>query len=539
MRPLLLWIALLGAAPLSQADAQVIAEYSLPALSDKPEMSRYAKFEAPWREHLLQAREAMKIEDPLQRCLAWPDLPGNQWPAGHAASHCRNHFDEQTNKLDLAWLETHLQRGELSAINAALDAQLARHFQPEPNFHEGIHYFYGKIEGDAQSDALTSRWLRAAPEDAYAVLARASYYKSAAWKARGAKYAANTPQSQMTTMSEYVERAVPLYRKAIALNPKLMPAYEGMLDVATIDSLDAVALEAVKGAEAQDPACPSVAMELMGSLRPRWGGSHEAMNAYAGKLKAHIPSRPLLALYLASPYSDMADIMGDVETAEGEQAAYELGVKAVSLGGLDSALSQLGSDTNTLSGREKKQAGASGESIAYLMQTVRFGTADLWARRWLADMFMWRDPAIGLRLADSAIRDEPASHAMNYILAATLYNTRQFKAADHHYAYAAEDPRFRLVALREVAEMWLTAREVSNEMAVARGAPYLATLEREYPKEGRAAFLRLILEERRNGRVQVESMRKALAGHDASDEWQAERAASLRKTLDAAPEGVR
>ena len=87
--------------------------------------------------------------------------------------------------------------------------------------------------------------------------------------------------------------------------------------------------------------------------------------------------------------------------------------------------------------------------------------------------------------------------------------------------------------------MWLTAREVSNEMAVARGAPYLATLEREYPKEGRAAFLRLILEERRNGRVQVESMRKALAGHDASDEWQAERAASLRKTLDAAPEGVR
>lgn len=532
----LLWLAPLLGLMWGQAGAQSIAEYSLTPLPEQPDATRYASFEPKWRTHLLQVREAMKNDDLLQRCLAWPDLPGNQWPAGHAAAHCHNHFDAQADKLGLTWLETQLDAGDLSSIDAALDAQLARHFQPGPAFHESIHQFYEKIDSDERSDALTSRWLRAAPENAYAVLARATYYRRAAWKARGAKYAANTPESQLSTMSQYVERAVPLFRKAIALNPRLMPAYEGMLNVATADSLDAVAVEALQGAQVQDPACPSIAMEFMNAIKPRWGGSHEAMTAYAEKLKPHVASRPLLGLYLASPHADMADVLDSVDTAEAEQAAYELGIEALKRGSLDSAMANLGSVTNAISKRAKQPAGARGESIAYLLQAVRFGTAPLWARRWLAETFMWREPGIGLRLADSVIREEPTSHAAHYFLAAALYNTRQYAPADHHYRFAMEDKTLRMVVLREVAQMWLTAPAVSNELAVAKGAPYVAVLEKEYPKQGGAAFLHLNLEYRRTGRVQLDSMRKALAGHDGSDAWQAGRAGELRKMLEGAPE---
>lgn len=522
----------------SPAIAQPKSDYSQYKLADNPDLALYEQFKGPWREHILQAREAMKIDDPLKRCLAWPDLPGNRWPAGHAAAHCRNHFamdgGARPPRPGLAWLETQLQRGDLKAIDSRLDAELERHFLPEPDFHEAIHYFYLLIQANGQSDALTSRWLRAAPEDAYALLARATYYTRMAAKSRGEKLAAETPRSQLTAMSDYVERAIPLYRKAVSINPRLMPAYEGMLFAARMDSLDAVATEAVKGAEAQDPACPSVAMEYMMSLQPRWGGSYQAMQAYASKLKPHVASRPLLAVYLASPNADLVDVLQNKDTKESVYAAYEPGVEAVMSGSLDSVLADMGDIVQAIDQYEKRPMGGTGEGVAYHLQAVRFGTSPLWGNRWLAELFSWRDPTLGLRFADEIVRLAPAEHRNHYLLAVALDRSGQFEAADKHYAYASEDSGYRLQALREAAQMWLMTREIANEKAIARGEPYVVALEREYPKEGRAGYYRIGLEFRRTGQPNVALGKKALAGTDMSDPWQAERANSLREALPAA-----
>ena len=521
------------------SQAQSSASYAIPPLSDSVQASRYKDFKSPWREHLLKVREVQKFQNPLERCLAWPDLPGNQWPAGHASALCRHYHDDSVGVYRLDWLEKLLQQGDLTSINAALDAQLELHFRPEQQFHEAIHSLVDKIEADERSDTLTSRWLRAAPDDAYALLARATFYRKAAWEARGEKYASETAASQMSRMSELVERAVPLYRKAIAANPRLMPAYEGLLNVATGDSLDTVATEAVRGAKAVDPACVAVAKERMRALQPRWGGSYEAMDAYVEELRPLIATRPLLAQFLGSPAADAANMAGALETAEGDTLAVQMDKQAIAPGANLWDISEAASHVNILSRRNGVGA-ETGESIAYALQYERFqGRPPEWTFNWLSRVYVRRDPAWAMRYADLAVREKPTVPNHQYMLAAALYNTRQYAPADHYYRLAMEDAPHRLASLREVAEMWLTSRQVSNEVAVARGTPYLATLEQEYPKEGRAGFLRLILEERRSGRVRVESMRKALAGHDGSDEWQAERAASLRKALDAAPEGVR
>lgn len=532
-----LWLPLLFAAGSGHAWAQTSAdtEYQFPSLSEKIDPARYAQFGKPWREHLLKVRDAMSIQDPLQRCLAWPDPPGNQWPAGHAASHCRNHFDTTIPSLDLDWLEENLQRGDLAAIDAGLDGLLARHFQPEPQFNEAIHYFFEKIGADARSDVLTSRWLRAAPEDAYALLARASYYKSAAWQARGGQFASETASGKLERMSELAERAIPLYRKAIAKNPRLMPAYEGLLNIGTVDSENSVAEEALKGARAIDPACNLVASEILRALKPRWGGSYEAMEAYVDQTKTHMASRPLIAMYLGSPFDDIADVVSREKTPEAKRLAAELSDKAVAVGSNENALERAASNVNLAYQLENLPDGGEGKSLAYAMQAERFRPLSPWLLRWMAQVFVRRDPSLGLRYADAAYKEKPEDAVNQFMLAATLYNTRQYKPADHYYRLAMESRDLRLPALREVTEMWLAAKEISNELAVARSTPYLATLEQEYPKEGRAGFLRLVLEHRRNGRVELDNMRKALAGHDASDEWQAERAAQLRETLKAAP----
>lgn len=521
----LIFALLLAAMP---AASQTGPKYELPPPPAEVDPAHYAKFEAPWRQHLLKVREAMRIKDPLQRCLAWPDLPGTHWPEGHAAAHCRNHFDVAQDRLTLDWLEARVDAGDLAGLNATLDAQLARHFQPEPQFNEAIHYVFDHIVADERSNALTARWLRMAPEDAYALLARASYYRRMAWKARGGRFAGETPAAQMARMSELVERAVPLYRKAITLNPRLMPAYEGMLNVAKADSLDAVGEEAFEGANAHDPACPTIAKERMNALLPRWGGSYEQMEAYAARLRPLVPQRPLLALYVASMHADMGDMLSREETADADRAALAADEKAIDASSEENALEEAAS---LALNQRIGVPGEKGKSQAYLLQIERFRPAPEWAHRWLAYIFVPVEPTIALRYADALMAAKPASSEYRYLLAGSLYNTRQPEAADHHYRILMEDAEYRLTSLREVAEMWISAPWISNEVAITRAGPHLATLEREYPKEGRAGFLRLQEKARRTGRVEFEDVERALAQADLNDPWQQERARKMREAM--------
>lgn len=510
------------------AAAQTAPKYEMPPPPAKADAAAYQKYEAPWRAHLLKVREAMRIEDPLQRCLAWPDLPGTHWPQGHAAAHCRNHHDPAMARLDLGWLEARVAAGDLAGLNAALDAQLARHFLPEPQFHEAIHYIFDTIRADERSNELTSRWLRLAPEDAYALLARASYYRRMAWKARGGGFAGDTPAAQMTRMSELVERAIPLYRKAIALKPRLMPAYEGMLNLAKADSLDAVGEEAFEGANAVDPACPTIAKERMNALLPRWGGSYEQMEAYAARLRPLVAQRPLLALHVAAIHADMGDILSREETVDADRAALAADEQAIDASSEEGVLEEAASIAlNPRIGTP----GEKGKSQAYLLQVERFRPAPEWARRWLAHVFVQDEPAIALRYADALVAAKPANSEYRYLLAGSLYNTRQPEAADHHYRILMEDAALRLTALREVAEMWISNPWISNEVAITRAGPHLATLEREFPKEGRAAFLRLQEKVRRTGRVEYEDVERALASADLEDPWQRERARKMREGM--------
>jgi hypothetical protein len=49
--------------------------------SYKPPAPNYDTAPEPWRSYLLKAREVDAIKDPMQRCLAFPPIPGSNWPA--------------------------------------------------------------------------------------------------------------------------------------------------------------------------------------------------------------------------------------------------------------------------------------------------------------------------------------------------------------------------------------------------------------------------------------------------------------------------
>ena len=182
-----------------------------PPIPDKPAAEQFKDVPAPWRDYLIKARAAERIADPLQRCLAYPDIPGNQWPGGHAAAHCRDHAIKVLTLVELA---AYVDGGDFTGLGQRLDAYLQRHFS-DADFGEDIHYVFDQfIRADGEADRISAQWLARQPDGAYANLARASFYQGAAATARGGKYAAQTPRDNLRRMTEFVDKAVPLFERA-------------------------------------------------------------------------------------------------------------------------------------------------------------------------------------------------------------------------------------------------------------------------------------------------------------------------------------
>lgn len=510
--------------------------FALPAsASTAPDIPQRAEAEvlqrvaAPWRDYLIRVRAAERIEDPLQRCLAFPDLPGNRWPAGHAAAHCRHHHAHA--RLSLAEIAGFVDRGDLRGLHAWLDASQQRHFDAQ-ELGEDIHdiFNYGVFDPSPESDRVTAQWLKAAPESAYAHLARGSFLSRSAWRARGNRFAAETPDASMQRMSALVEQAIPYYEKALQLDPRLMPAYTALADLGMMDSRDALKESAFERADAIDPACVELANVRMRAMSPRWGGSYEQLLAHAKKLSSHVARKPHLAVHVAAPFADRADRLDAADQYDGETRE----VLAVALAA--------GSDEDTLrtaanfalnstdAKREPWQA------LAYLLQESRFRDNSAWGKRQVAWQLVRDEPEWSLQYALSALELEPDSAFGHYVAGAGYYNAGRFADADREYAIAVRDPKQRQASLREVSQMWLGAVTPTDRAPLVKAKPYIQRLLGEYPDDGRAWLLDLELRFR-SGSVDIDTIRAAVKKVDRSDPWQAARVKDLDEALAKADAG--
>lgn len=511
-----------------------------PPIPEKSDLKRHEGIPAPWKDYLLQARAAERIADPLQRCLAFPDLPGNQWPAGYAQAHCRHHFAVERPTLDV--IADLVERKEMVRLEEMFDQSLARHYA-ETGSDEGIHdtfnFLLTRKEESERIGRITESWLAQAPDSAYANLARGAYFNGAAWKARGSKYAAETPKEALRRMSELAEEAIPFLEKALSINPKLVPAYTAMIDLGMMDSRPELETKGIRGAGKLDPACLELATVRMRALKPRWGGSYEEMLAYASELSADVVRRPHLAIVIAEPYADRGDrlIADDQLTRE----ALEVLDMAVSLGGDEVALRDAANVAFNLSDAEPDRY----KGLAYLLQETRFGETNAWGKRLIAWMLVRPEPEWSLKYALSSLVEDRDSAFGHYLAGAGYFNTKRYEDADREYRVAIEDGGQRQASLREVAEMWLWKEAPRTPEArkanAAKAKPYIDQLVREYPDDGRGrimAFHYGMAVDSRIDPADIAALRTLLKQLDRDDPWQAHHAAgfeAILKQIDAAP----
>ncbi|QIL20035.1 hypothetical protein [Thermomonas sp. HDW16] len=532
------------------AVAAWMASLALPVLAVEappiPELRNPKAYESvplPWRDYLIQARAAERIADPLQRCLAFPDLPGNKWPKGHSAAHCLLHHEKGIPTV--AEIGGMLDRGEMTQLEAAMQKLLDRHFS-EIDYSEGIHELFNYRFTDHSQleliDRVTSEWLRKAPESAFASMARGSYYSGAAGKARGEDYASKTPREDMRYMSELVGKAIPYLEKAISINPRLMPAYTGMIALGRMDSRSELESAEMHGAQKIDPACPELALQVLYSLQPRWGGDYDQMLAYTNTLSAYVARRPQLAVEMAMPYSDRGHML--LVDEQYTREALDVLEIAIGIGSDESAFQDAADVALEVLGEGLGEGRGGIKRLAYLLQESRFKELNAWGNSVIAGYLNGLDPLAepewslkyALRAADLNLDDM----SVRYNVGAAYQNMNRFDDAEREFLVVMEGPdaRLRRGALRSVAEFRLwggdTRKPEVRKAKASKAKPYIDRLVEEYPDDGRGWIMRVFqhgfMDSRMDAAV-IGEIRAAVKKADRSDPWQVSKVEWLETML--------
>lgn len=402
------------------------------------------------RVYFQKAARADAIEDPLQRCLSFPDFPGVKWPSGYAEAHCHYHHDEPLPLSEIADL---LAAGRLDELEKQARDVLARHSVPGPE-QEGTHRLFTQFEA-LQADApvgeptlsIASRWAVAAPRSAIAATAHGNALAAIGWKARGSDYASETAREQMAAMSRQFDLAERELRRAIALDPTMLDAYISLVDIGRGDRSE-VGQWAFEQAAALDPGCADLAYRRMTALTPRWGGSLKEMEAYAVLLHSHVGRRPLLANQLAEPAVQLAWVLRD--NADAKPHVLVALEDALRFSGNEAGMNAI---ARALLASEDDAVGP--RAIALLLQSSRFKAINAWEGQRVGQYLAAREPSWAVRVIQRALAINPKSPQVNFTLGLAYHMQGTPDLARVHYLEAAKSPDHSEDAFQHLIAMQL------------------------------------------------------------------------------------
>ncbi|MFK3648964.1 hypothetical protein ACI2IY_11080 [Lysobacter enzymogenes] len=253
-------------------------------------------FPTEYREYFEQVFAADAIADDEARCKAMPDLPGNRWLPGAAQARCSL---LRAPAWSLERMEKLLKRGKGGA--AELDAGFARlleeHYQ-DPAQREQIFRAFQFFDESARAGDLAQRWIRAAPESAFAHVALASHYLAAGEQVRGTTAVGEVPEERLQLMRDKFDQAVPLYAKALVLEPRLSVACVDLIAIGRHVS-NSLEENATRQCMQIDPYSYYVVYARITSAEPKWGGSMAQLREAVAYAAANAERNPILGALAA------------------------------------------------------------------------------------------------------------------------------------------------------------------------------------------------------------------------------------------------
>jgi uncharacterized protein DUF4034 len=313
----LLWVATKNLRHLAEANAKRAAVERTENDAPLPKGRPFTRVET--NTFLDAAQRAEKIADPLQRCLAYPDPPGSHWDHEVVVAYCKYH-NQPT--ITFAQVQQMIQAGRGRELDQVFDAAL-RAQMTDPDARGRLDRLFVKDFGDATFELRSTldAWKRQSPNSAFAYAASGVEYKTMAAEARGDNYISKTPQSAIDSMNRLARSADADLKHAVALNPKITPAYDAMITIGAMSLGDEYALSAAKRGLAQDPGNTEIYGRLMWLEQPNWAGSLDAMTAVANGARKYEGRNPLVRALITG--RDMYRIESCDCAADAKLSAYE------------------------------------------------------------------------------------------------------------------------------------------------------------------------------------------------------------------------
>ena len=289
---------LLAAMALQSPHASPVTTPSHPASATTTQATFAFQPYASWQvnEFLMKAKEVEAIKDPLQRCLAYPDPPDSHWNADAVKAYCRYRnlpvmsFDEVRHLIE---------SGHAAELDRRLADALHKQFT-DPASQGLLDHIYQNVFDNGSFDIrpLLDAWKRQSPDSAFAYAASGMAYADMATAARGSDYIRNTPEDAILSMDRLASEADIDLRHAIALEPRMTPAYAAMMDIGRMTLGRQYALQARDAGlkVAPDNFFLYSAASLM--AEPKWGGEADELETLRHRELEHAAQNPLL--YLAA-----------------------------------------------------------------------------------------------------------------------------------------------------------------------------------------------------------------------------------------------
>jgi tetratricopeptide (TPR) repeat protein len=365
---------------------------------------------------IASARNAEKLADPLQRCIAYPDPPGSHWTKAAVVAYCKYHFQPVITFAEVKSLIEHGKAAELDRrMDEALKAQMT---QPDARGRLDQTFAVDFNNGSFATRSLLDAWKRDSPSSAYAYAASGYAYVAMAHKQRGGAFARDTPQENFDAMNRLLQRADSDLQHAISLNPHITPAYRAMIHAGALGFGKAYTKRAIDQALRADPSNWSIYRETMLQMEPQWLGSLNVMQSWADSAVRHANENPLLWIEKMAVARYQANVKG-CNCAPPPRAAH-----------FPAALDEL-APVDVLFGAGTTAAAQGWPAIAvvYLSETIRFEP----------DMALFRKQ----RAPQLALVGEPqvALDESNELLKADPHDAQSYQARGSVYIYMGNTPR--------------------------------------------------------------------------------------------------
>lgn len=230
--------------------------------------------------------------------------------------------------LDVASIREMLAAHEYDAIEK-LFGELWQQYQKDVNYESRLQKSCDMFTKKNKFNLTDlNQWVNKT-ESAVAYTARGIYRADQGFEARGYRFINDTPDIQIQSMIAYHNEAVKDLLTAVKLNPNFTPPYGWLIYIAKASSQSFTPLEILQKAEERDTRNYYVRSQYMGSLLPRWGGTHEAMKTFAQRMSKFADLNPRLWSLQGEAFADLGNVyMRD----RNYDAAIEAYTKAMQFG---------------------------------------------------------------------------------------------------------------------------------------------------------------------------------------------------------------